>query len=461
MSSGAPGSGDEEPVDIFTGRPIRDRPPGREWRNPLRQLSTRHRWIVAAVALVGAAGVAAVGVRQERTPPVPPPRVSAVESPPTPGVTPHDARVSTLPWGSVGPGWTALIWQTVQGIDTGYQRPGLFLVSPSGVRYRVGDVLGGTVVDVSPDGRRILVSTGGQPAASVAEWDVATGASRTIPLASGVSPPGAATTTVRYTRPAADALIVAYSRTGTTDVVIERRSLDGIVQQRFPPISDALATAADPVLPTPEGDHLLVSTSAGLALVDTAVGAVVHRYPLPLGEASCSPRSWWAGGVALARCDASGSSGVAGAPSVPGPVSDLWAIPLDGSREKRLTTADGSMPVGFVTGWSTAIGTVALEGAPRAEPCPAAGLDVVVPDGTRPLVGISVPANGSPDVTTSPQPVWPLAVTDRWAYLLRGACEDPAALVAYDLVAATAHPLTGAGVDGGTVISAVTIGHDD
>lgn len=461
MSSGAPGSGDEEPVDIFAGRPIRDRPPRRGRRNPLRQKAIRHRRVVAALALVGVAAVVTAGVRQERTPPAPPARVSAVQSKPTPGVTPHDAPVSTLPWSSVGPGWTALIWQAVQAIDTGYQRPGLFLVSPSGVRYRVADVVGGMVVDVSPDGRRILVSTDGQPAASVAEWDVAAGTSRTVPLASGVSPPGAATVTVRYTRPSADALIVTYSRTGTAGAVVERRALDGVVQQRFPAIPDALATAADPVLPTPDGHHLLVSTTTGLALVDTEVGAVARRYPLPLGTASCSPRGWWAAGVALARCDASGASGVAGAPSVPGPVSDLWAVPLDGSREKRLTTADGSMPVGLVAGWSTAIGTVALEGAPRSAPCPAAGLDVVVPDGTRTLVGISVPANGSPDVTTSPLPVRPLAVTDRWAYLLRGACADPAVLVAYDLVAATAHPLTGAGVDGGTVISAVTIGRDD
>ncbi|MEO9151903.1 MAG: hypothetical protein ABI243_05835 [Lapillicoccus sp.] len=468
MSDGHPGAGDE-PVDIFTGRPIRDRRPRRGPQPPWGPRSVRLRRTLAAVGLVVGTVVAVVGTRHQGTPPVAlPPSVTStegttVESSPTAGVAPHDALLSTLPWSTVGPGWTALVWQTAQGIDTAHQRHGLYLVSPSGVRYRVGDVFGGTVVDVSPDGRRILVSTGGQPAASVAEWDVTTGTSRTIPLASGLSAPGAGTSTVRYTRPAADALIAAYTSTGTAGVVLERRGLDGVLQQRFPPVSDAAPTASDTVLPTPDGHDLLVATTTGLALLDTDVGAVVRRYPLPLGRASCSPRGWWADGVALARCDASGTSGLAGSPSVPGPVSDLWTVPVDGSREKRLTTADGSMPVGFVAGWSTAIGTVALEGAPRSESCVAAGLDVVATDGTRTLLGAGVPSRGASDpaTTVATAVVLPLAVTDRWAYLLRGACGRPSALVAYDLVGGTAHPLTGAGVDGGTVVSAVTIGRDD
>lgn len=448
------------PVDIFTGRPIRPRRPERPRRNPLRELSTRYRrrivLLVAAVVVVVVASVV-VGVatgrgREQTTPPA--------------AIGPHDAPVASLPWGTVGPGWTALIWQTVQDIDAGYQRRGLYLVSPSGARYRVGDVLGGRVLDVSPDGRRILVSTGGQPASSVVEWDVARGTSHTIALAQGVSAPGVGTSAVRYTRPSADALLVSYTGAGTAGVVLERRGLDGILQQRFPSIPDAVTVGSDAAttgpdastngsalpVPTPDGRDLLLSTTTGMSLVDTQVGALVRRFPLPLGTASCSPRGWWAPGVARVRCDASGGGGLPGAPSVVGPVSDVWAFPVDGSPAKRLTTADGSMSVGFVDAWDTDIGTVAREGTRASDPCPASALQDVTPDGAR------TPVTFEGATTT---PVFPLAVLDRTAYLLVGACGRPSALVVGDLAGGAAHALTGAGVDGGTVVSAVTIGRDD
>ena len=411
------------------------------------------------------AGVAIGVARHDSTAPVVvAPGPTATSGPPlapslVPPVAPHDAPVAALPWNTVGPGWTALIWQTVQEIDTGYQRRGLYLVSPSGARYRVGDVSGGTVLDVSPDGRRILVSTGAQPASSVVEFEVATGASRTIALAGGVSAPGSGTSTVRYTRPSAHALLVGYTGTGTAGVVLERRGLDGSLQQRFPSIPDATATGPDAVttgsslpLPTPDGHDLLLSTTTGMSLIDTQVGALVRRFPLPLGTASCSPRGWWAPGVARVRCDALAGAGLPGSPSVVGPVSDVWAIPVDGSPARRLTTADGSMQVGYVDAWKTAIGTVASEGARVSDPCPASGLEVVTPDGAR------TPVTFEGAATT---PVVPLAVRGRSAYLLVGVCGRPSALVVGDLASGTAHALTGAGVDGGTIVSAVTIGHDD
>ncbi|MEO7059004.1 MAG: hypothetical protein ABI083_04750 [Lapillicoccus sp.] len=454
MSSVLPGPGDDGPVDIFTGRPIRDHRPGGLRRNSLWQRIVRHpRWTLLLVAALGAG--AAVGVvRHESTTPV------AVASTvtgtsgnaPAVAVVPHDASMASLPWGTVGAGWTALVWQTVQDIDTGYERRGIYLVSPTGVRYRVGDVLGGTILDVSPDGRRILVSAGTQPAAAVVEFDVATGTSHTITLAQTFVAPGAGTSIARYTRPSADALLVGYSGTGIAGVVVERRGLDGILQQRFPPISDALTSDPNVVLPTPDGHGLLLSTTTGMSLLDTRVGALVRRFPLPLGTASCSPQGWWAPGVARVRCDASGGSGLPGSPSVVGPVSDVWAFPIDGSPARRLTTADGSMAVGYVDAWSTAIGTVAKEGTRASDACPASALEIVAPDGARTPVYIGVP---------DPAPITPLAFHDRTAYVLVGACGGRSTLVADDLVSATAHPLTGAGVDGGTIVSAVTIGRDD
>ena len=415
------------------------------------------RWAVllmAAVVVSLGAGVA-IGVSRQITPApvaVAPTPTAPLAGKPAPAVSPHDEPVTALPWSTVGPGWTALIWQTVQDIDAGYQRRGIYLVSPSGVRYRVGDVLGGTILDVSPDGRRILVSTGAQPASAVVEFDVATGTSHTIALAQDFATPGAGTSVVRYTRPSADALLVSYTGVGTAGVSLERRGLDGILQQRFPPISDALTTVADVGLPTPDGRDLLLSTSTGMSLVDTQVGALVRRFPLPLGTASCAPQGWWAPGVARVRCDASGGAGLPGSPSVVGPLSDVWAIPVDGSPQRRVTTADGSMSVGYVDAWNTAIGTIAREGVRASGPCPASALDIVAPDGARTPVAFDVPA---------PAPVLPLAVLGRWAYVLIGACGRPSTLVADDLVGAEAHALTGAGVDGGTIVSAVAIGRDD
>lgn len=464
MSSGRPREGDDtpadrdHPVDIFTGRPIKDRRPADRGPNALWQKLIRRRRWAATLVVVLAAGVAIAVVRHGTDAPVVappvglgPPSPSSTLGIPAPAVAPHDAPVTSLPWSTVGPGWTALIWQTVQDIDAGYQRRGLYLVSPSAVRYRIGDVLGGTVLDVSPDGRRILVSTGGQPATSVVEWDVATGTSRSIALALGVSAPGAGTSAVRYTRPSADALLVSYTGTGA-GVVLERRGLDGVLQQRFPSIPDAVTTGSDLPLPTPDGRDLLLSTTSGMSLVDTAVGALVRRYPLPLGTASCSPLGWWAPGVARVRCDASAGAGLPGSPSVVGPVSDVWAFPVDGSPAKRLTTADGSMSVGYVDAWETPIGTVAREGTRASDPCPASALEVVFPDGAR------TPVTFEGATTT---PLVPLAVRGRSAYLLVGACGRPSALVVGDLAGGAAHALTGAGVDGGTIVSAVTIGRDD
>ncbi|WP_295693231.1 hypothetical protein [Lapillicoccus sp.] len=436
---------DAEPTDIFG----RTRGSRRLRRSPVATLAA----VAAAVLVVG--GVAVAGLRHVDTP-APPPAGRTVESTPVAGVAPTERPRAEIPWATVGQGWTAATWAATDPAATAAT---LYLVSPSGVRYAVAQVSRSTtVVDVSPDGRRILTSAQGAGTAtaplppSISEWDVPTGTSHPVPLASDVAP---VSTSVRYTKPAGMALLVEYVEVATQRPVIERRALDGTLQLRYAAIPGLRAPlSVDRVGPlgTPDGLDFVVPTVSGMALIGNAQGTLVRSYPLPQGTVTCSPVSWWSGGILLARCDGAG-----------GTTSDLWTFPVSGAPAERRShlagagsagSAGSGAETGAAAGWPTPVGVLVLQR-------PVDGLDC-----TTAAVSLSAGPDSTPTPFTPALPaalgtatgVVPLAVEGRFAFLTLRGCDRPgASLLAYDLVAHAAYPLLGPGANAGSVMSSVTL----
>lgn len=430
------GSGD--PVDLFgAGR-------GAHRRRGVPMAAAAA--VAAAVIVVG--GLAVAGLHRGATT-TPRPAGRSLEATPVPGVTPSERSRGEIPWATVGQGWTAATWATGAAAT---DRTTLYLVSPSGIRYAAAEVAPRTtVLDTSPDGRRILTTvpdtasaTAPQPP-SVSEWDVAQGTSRAIPLAADAAP---FTTSVRYTKPSGHAILIEYVQAVTQQPVIERRGLDGTLQLRYPAIKGLRTFLGSSPLATPDGLDFVVSTQSGMALVGNAQGTLVRSYPLPRGIAYCSPVSWWSAGILLARCayaDAGRS------------LSDLWTFPVSGAPAERrtiLAAPGGTGAIDVLAGWPTPVGTLVVQRRTDGPDCPPTEVSVVASADSRPMPFVPVlpasvgPAGGAVPVT----------VQGRFAFLaVRGCDRAGDSLVAYDLVDHTAHALLGPGVNGGTVVSSVTI----
>lgn len=138
---------DADPDDVSGSTPIRSH------RRPRRFPAAALAAVAAAVLVVG--GRAVAGLHRGSTT-GPTPSGQTVESTPVPGVTPTERLRSGIPWPTVGEGWTAAAWAATAGATAPVT---LYLVSPSGVRYAISRVPPGTtVLDVSPDERRILTT---------------------------------------------------------------------------------------------------------------------------------------------------------------------------------------------------------------------------------------------------------------------------------------------------------------
>jgi len=426
-------STDERPVDIFTGRVG----PRRRHRRPQSGWALPAAVAVAIVALT-AGGFALSSIHRD-DPTRPAASTSAtrggsatprpVVSTPVAGVAAHEAPAAQVPWEQVGQHWTAAAW-TQSPSAAGDLPATLYLVSPSGVRYAVGQVAATTqVLDVTPDGRRILVGNPGF--SSLREWDVTSGVARTIPLETGAQPQS-----VRYTKPSGQALLVTYAAGDRP--VLERRTLEGQVQFRYPEIP-GLSVSSGPPLATADGLDLVAPTQTGMTLIGNAQGTVVRQFPLPAGAVGCAPVSWWSESIVLAQCVtvADGRE-----------VSDLWTFPVSGAPSSRLTrTAPATGSPGYARAWAYSGGTLLQQTAT----CGEGNLDLLGAS------GIPAPVLVPVDVASGRRARL-LAVRGDYAILTRSACDGPPAfLVAYDLKTQMATPLLGATVNGGTVLSAVTI----
>jgi TolB protein len=342
-------------------------------------------------------------------------RVTVTATPGAGGVGPKEQPRSAIPWGQVGPGWSAASWSS----STEATSATLFLLSPTGSRYVIVTMPNAGVYDITPDGRRIL--TAAPEPTSVLEWDVAAGTSRTIALGQT----GGAT----YTRPDGKALLTTETSGGTTRT--QRRALDGSVQVTFPADTGVASM-------TPDGLSLVAGTTTGLAVYGNATGTLVRTLPAPAGYGSCSVVSWWPDGRALTRC-ALGGDGIA----------NLWLYPVDGGAPTELTaaTAGSDTPFGYQAAWPVGTGTLVQE----AVGCGVGPLAMLTSPTSSTRLTFSVP--GQPG-NTHPVPD-PVAVVGNVAYLLVSAAEcggaPSRALVVHDVVTGTTGLILGPGVDAGTV----------
>ena len=218
---------------------------------------------------------------------------------------PHEEPRGAIPWAQVGPGWSAASWATSSQATSAT----LYLVSPSGTRYAIGDHPADRGlrhhVRRSPHPHR-LERPERRPGMGRRRRDVAHDPTR---------PARARPTRSRTARPC--------SRP-TWSVPARGRSAEG---------STVRSSSRSPPRPgmariTPDGLDLVAGTTSGLAVDGNATGTVIRTLPAPSGYGSCQVVSWWPDGRALTRC-ALGGNGVA----------NLWLYPLDGSPATALTAA--------------------------------------------------------------------------------------------------------------------------
>lgn len=406
---------------------------------------TRRSWLSAAVVAVvavvvaaGATGVAVVTRHGDLTP-------RAVASGTVVTVARATAREeprSAIPWGHVGPGWTAAVWSVSSAATEGT----LYLLGPSGVRYAVGQVAAHTqVADVTGDGHRILTSgvgdTGGR--VSVLEWDVATGTSRSVPL------PVHATQEVRYTKPSGAAILVQTEEAGASHVwadrsldALARYDLYGTLQLRYPVKAGNGPDNALARLQTPDGRELVIASDVGLVLVHND-GTRVRTLALPTGAPSCRPTRWWSTGVLLAVCSTSSAPAAGSTPH-------LWLIPTSGAAATALTTAPETAGVqGSTNAWKDSQGTI----VERSSAC-GSTYSVTTPNAGWGDLSLAAAVPGV-DLSRGIA-----AVVGNTAVVEAQGCQGGpglSALVAYDLVSTTSTALLGARANGGTVASFVVI----
>ena len=350
-------------------------------------------------------------------------------SPDTAGadLAPTELSRSAIPWPQVGAGWMAATW-----LPSGDARQGvLFLVSPAGIRYRVADVPNtATVVDVSPDGRRILTA-GSSPKGDYSQWDTASGTQQPIPTRD--------LDQLRFTKPSAKALL-GLERTSADNASVTvqqpvRLSLDGTLEASY----GVAASGVGGVTQSPDGLEVLASGSQGIRVYGNATGVFLDRLATPVG--SCEPVSWWPDGRLVMRCNASGAV-----------VANLWLAPLDGSAPVQLTRAgsDPAQGMGYADAWPGTHETLVQD----VVGCGSGQLGLLGPDGRANHIDFArtgwAPGDSSTVVT----------VYGDTAYLVStvGCGGTPANVLArYDLTTGQHTALLGPGVNGGTVGPVVAV----
>jgi hypothetical protein len=218
----------------------------------------------------------------------------------------------------------------------------LFLVDPSGGRYRI-ETLPGTLrpdylVAWSGDGQRALLASGSGPA--VAVLDLRTAAATEFTLGRDVTPVG-------FTAP--DGLaIIANKSAGTRHSHLERFSLTGKLEQSYPASFPGHGGSYNgSALYSAGGTELAAGATTGVELM-TNNGQAIRFLRVNPSVGFCSALRWWTPEELLAGCmPASGSA-----------IQQLWLVPTSGARPTALTAhppARGDL--GDLDAWQLPAGT--------------------------------------------------------------------------------------------------------
>lgn len=251
-----------------------------------------------------------------------------------------------VPWAQVGPGWFLAEWSRAPDqagtAPAKSAAPTLFLVDPSGGRYRIetlpGSLRSDYLVAWSGDGQRALLAGGSGPAMAV--LDLRTAASTGFTLGGDVTPVG-------FTAP--DGLaIIANKSAGTSHSHLERFSLTGMLERSYRALFPGPGGSYNgSALYSASGTELAAGTTTGVELM-TNNGRVIRFLPVNPSVRFCSVLRWWTPEELLAGCmPASGSA-----------IQQLWLVPTSGARPTALTARPAARgDLGDLDAWPLPAGT--------------------------------------------------------------------------------------------------------
>jgi hypothetical protein len=355
-----------------------------------------------------------------------------------------EAKISTIPWTQVGPGWLLATWSPAPGRRGGGPPPPgeptyqtatttLYLVDPAGGRYPIttfpppGDGPSPTLADWSGDAAHALFYVyAPENAYTVTNVDLHTGAQASFTVDNGstgfdVMP--------RYSRPEGKAVLLANAN-GAEPAWLKRVDLAGNPELTYPVGPDFHGT----YLSTPSGTQLVLGTASGLALMGND-GTAGKTLPIN-GEKDCGPTRWWDtdSTVVVARCTDHG-------------MARLWLVPVSGQPPTALTAAlNGQGPdYGDLNAWQLPADTfVQVAGACGSEYL-----------GKLSAIGGTTTEVSVPDVDpgTSVRVIGPHG--GNLVVQARASCGGGQSLIDYDPAAGASTVLLGPPLNGGGVIAAV------
>lgn len=408
-----------------------------QWR---RSAAWRSRLGVVAVAAVLAAGCSSITGSTAAHGPAD--RPAAEAQPAAHGV---EAKIETIPWSQVGPGWMLALWSPAISHRPGEKRDPnephaeqvsitLYLVDPAGGRYPITTFQPGSgarLVDWSGDRAHALfyaTKPGSMHDETAISVDLRNGNHTAFPVVDG-GPVG-------YARPDGTAVLIGKGHYPDRPS-LHRFDVSGKQELTYPLGPDYHGGA----LPTPDGALLVLGSTKGLALMGND-GTPGKELPVPGILTACSPVRWWTPAtVVLANCTDTARYSHTG---------QLWRVPVDGTTPTPLTAVNSGSgrdagfdgDLGDTDAWSLPSGTFlqSIGG------CGTMFLSRLTPDGhtTRvkvPGVSDSVMVDG--------------VVGDKLVLVGKAGCGPGTSLLAYDPAANTFTTLLGPTVNGGSVTQAL------
>jgi hypothetical protein len=241
------------------------------------------------------------------------------------------------PWHSVGRGWIlGDLAKSANGRGT------LYLVSPSGQRYRLGPAPeNASLEDWSGNGTDALFLSQGldSTTGTIIVLNLHTGRTSSFTVYSSSPYPD-----MSFSRPGGTAILFAAGTNSAGDYLpLQRFSLTGTLELCYPTQFPQAGTVEGGYLENASGTELVFLTQNGLEVVSNA-GQPIRALATRGGADSCQLLNWWNNESVVVTCS-----------------GQLLTYPLSGARADQLTT---SRDVGtFLGAWQLPSGTYAQAAA--------------------------------------------------------------------------------------------------
>jgi hypothetical protein len=244
---------------------------------------------------------------------------------------------SNVPWHSVGQGW--ILGDLAKSADG---RGTLYLVSPGGQRYRLGQApASSSLEDWSGNGTYALLLSQGMTSTTgtIIVLNLHTGQTHSFKVYSSSPYP-----TMSFSRPGGSAVLFAPGTTSSGSTLpVQRFSLTGGLELCYPTQYPQAGAVSGGYLENASGTELVFETQSGLEVVSNSGQPI--RYIVTRGPSdSCQLLNWWSNDSVVVACGA-----------------QLLTYPLSGGRAGQLTgSRDGGT---FLGAWHLPSGTYAQAAA--------------------------------------------------------------------------------------------------